>query len=252
MEEQSSHLEDEFDLENVFEVEDYLYFYQDNLVGDVLDHQIKALHTYLRLDHPVKILDLACGFGRHSNRLAALGHSVVGIDYTMGFLEIAKKAADTAGVRVEYVQGDMRTIKYKNEFDHVLLLFTSFGYFSDENNRQVVQNIAESLRPDGLLCMDILNRPVDLPPCKVIEKEGNLMIDRYSFEPLTSRLHNSRIIIRDGIRKDKPYSIRIYNLPEIENLLTLAGLRLEKTYADWEGNSFTADSRRMIIVAQKR
>ncbi len=243
---------DEFDLENVFEVEDYLYFYQDNLIGDILDHQIEVLRAYLHLDQPMKILDLACGFGRHANHLAALGHSVVGIDYTPGFLEIAKKAADTAGVRVEYVQGDMRTIKYKNEFDRVLLLFTSFGYFSEESNSLVIQNIAESLRPDGLLCMDILNRPVDLPPCKVIEKEGNLMIDRYSFEPLTSRLHNSQIIIRDGIRKDKPYSIRIYNLPEIENLLTLAGLRLEKTYADWDGNPLTADSRRMIIVAQKR
>lgn len=104
---------DEFDLENVFEVEDYLYFYQDNLVGDILDQQLKALQAYLHLDHPMKILDLACGFGRHANRLAALGHSVVGIDYTPGFLELAKKAADTSGVRVEYIQGDMRTIKYK-------------------------------------------------------------------------------------------------------------------------------------------
>ncbi|HSQ26957.1 MAG TPA: class I SAM-dependent methyltransferase, partial [Anaerolineales bacterium] len=251
---QSFHLGDEFDLENVFEVEDYLYFYQDNLVGDIVEHQVKALQTYLHLDHPMKILDLACGFGRHANRLAALGHSVVGIDYTPGFLELAKKAADTAGVRVEYIQGDMRTIKYKNEFDCALLLFTSFGYFSEESNSQVVKNLAAALRPGGLLCMDIPNRDLrasDMPPCTVIEKEGNLMIDRHSFDPLTGRWHNKRIIIRDGIRKDKPFSIRLYNLSEIQNLLANSGLRLTSTYADWNGNSLTAEARRMIVIAQK-
>ena len=254
MKEQSLHLGDELDLENVFEVEDYLYFYQDNLIGNVLDQQVSALQAYLHLDSPMKILDLACGFGRHANRLAALGHSVVGIDYTPGFLELARKDANAAGVRVQYLQGDMRTIKNKHEFDRVILLFTSFGYFSDEDNRQVIQNAAEALLPGGLLCMDIPNRDaraINLSQSTIVEKEGNLMIDRHSFDPLSGRWINNRIIIRDGIRKDKPYFIRLYNPTEINYLLLGAGLQIVELYADWEGQPLCVDLRRMIIVARK-
>jgi SAM-dependent methyltransferase len=151
--------------------------------------------------------------------------------------------------------GDEFDLENVFEFDCALLLFTSFGYFSEGSNSQVIQNLAKALRPGGLLCLDIPNRDLrasDMPPCTVIEKEGNLMIDRHSFDPLTGRWHNKRIIIRDGIRKDKPFSIRLYNLSEIQNLLANAGLRLTSTYADWDGNPLTSDSRRMIIIAQKR
>lgn len=101
----------------------------------------------LELDKPMKILDLACGHGRHANRLAELGHSVTGVDITSGFLEIAKKDAQERGVSVEYVQGDMREISFKEEFDRVLLLFTAFGYFEDEENFKVLENVAQALKP---------------------------------------------------------------------------------------------------------
>jgi 2-polyprenyl-3-methyl-5-hydroxy-6-metoxy-1,4-benzoquinol methylase len=62
----------------------------------------------LELESPMKIFDLACGFGRHANRLAALGHFVTGIDYTPGFLEIAQKDAREWNVQVDYRLTEMR------------------------------------------------------------------------------------------------------------------------------------------------
>jgi 2-polyprenyl-3-methyl-5-hydroxy-6-metoxy-1,4-benzoquinol methylase len=89
-----------FDLNAVFEVADYMYVYHDDLTDERSDAEVASLVKQLELDSPMKILDLACGFGRHANRLAALGHSVTGVDFMPGFLEIARKKAEEMGVKV--------------------------------------------------------------------------------------------------------------------------------------------------------
>ena len=106
-----------FDFEAVFEPNDYLYFYEDMLTLKRTKKEIEFLVKKLKLNKPMKILDLSCGHGRHANRLAKLGHKVTGVDITFGFLEIAKKDARKSEVKVRYVQQDMRKISFKEEFD---------------------------------------------------------------------------------------------------------------------------------------
>jgi 2-polyprenyl-3-methyl-5-hydroxy-6-metoxy-1,4-benzoquinol methylase len=120
-----------FNLEDVFEVDDYLFTYREDLTDERSDAEVASLVKLLELDSPMRILDLACGFGRHANRLAALGHSVTGVDYMPGFIALARQKAAEMGVQVDYRQGDMRLVSFLEEFDRVLLLFTSFGYFED-------------------------------------------------------------------------------------------------------------------------
>lgn len=244
----------EFDLSAVFEVDDYLYFYSEALTDERTETEVSALVSMLELSQPMKILDLACGFGRHTNRLAALGHQMTGVDITPGFLEIARKDAAQKGVDVLYLQGDMRTLTFEREFDRVLLVFTAFGYFSDDENLQVLINIRNALLPGGLLIFDSNNRDTllkNMQPFLVVEKEGNLMIDRMSFDSQQGRLYNRRIVFRGGIRKDKPYFVRLYNPSEIRVLTTQAGLELEHLYGDWKGNALSADSRRLIVIARR-
>jgi SAM-dependent methyltransferase len=243
-----------FDLEAVFEVDDYLYFYAETLTEERSEAEVAGLVQVLDLSAPMRILDLACGFGRHANRLAALGHSVVGIDYMPGFLEIARAEAQRMGVLVDYRQGDMRTLDIRDEFDRVLILFTTFGYFSDEENASVLANASRALMPGGLLGVDLPNRDMALKtlvPAQVEEKEGNLMINRMSFDPVSGRFMNRRIVIRDGARRDKPFSIRLYNLAEIGQLLAEAGLELQEVYASWKGQPLSSDSPGMAVVARK-
>ena len=250
-----SHSSDaQFDLDAVFEVDDYMYFYGDSLAGDHVDAQVASLVKLLALDAPREILDLACGFGRHANRLAALGHSVTGLDYMPGFLDIARQDAAEMGVQVTYLQGDMRRLDFAQQFDRVLILFTTFGYFDDNGNAQVLANVARALRPGGLLGFDIPNRDLTLkvlPPCAVVEKEDNLMINRNSFDTVTGRWHNRRIVIRDGVRKDKPFSIRLYNPAEIRSLVSGAGLQVRAIYGDWDAQPLSTDSRGMVVIAEK-
>ena len=242
-----------FNLEAVFEVDDYLFVYQDDLTDERSDAEVALLVKLLGLDSPLRILDLACGFGRHTNRLAALGHVMTGMDYMPGFLALAREQAKRMGVQVDYCQGDMRRIDFQDAFDRVLLLFTSFGYFSDGENERVLQQMAAALKPGGILLFDIPNRDTflkDLPPADVIEKDGDLLINRFSFDALTGRFHNRRIVIRKGIRKDKPFSIRLYNATEICRLLKGAGL-VDAKLLNGDGQPLSSTSRRIVVIASK-
>lgn len=244
----------QFDFKAVFEPHDYLYFYSDGLTKERTEQEVNFLIKYLRLKNLMQILDLACGHGRYSNRLAELGFNVTGVDITEGFLEIARKEARQKNLNIKYLHQDMRKIKFKEKFDRALLLFTAFGYFDDKTNLKVLQNIARALKPEGLLCFDTFNRDAFLKsylPYIVTEKGDDLMIDIHRYDDKTFRLYNKRIIIRNGKRKDKPFFVRLYSPTEIRILLQKAGMRIFTIYSDWQGKAFTNDSRRMIVVAQK-
>jgi SAM-dependent methyltransferase len=243
-----------FDLEQVFDVDDYLYFYSEMLTDERTELEVANLVKLLELDHPMDILELACGFGRHANRLAALGHRVTGLDLMEGFLDMARQDAISRGVQVRYHQGDMRQAAFQNAFDRVMLLFTAFGYFDDDDNLRVLKNVSAALRPGGLFITDSMNRDVFLKnfqPAHVSEKDGDLMIDRIAFDSLSGIMQNQRIIIRNGVRKDKPFKIRIYNPNEFADLLGKAGLEVYGMYGGFDAQPVSTDSRRLVVLARR-
>jgi SAM-dependent methyltransferase len=148
----------------------------------------------------------------------------------------------------------MREIDFESQFDCVLLLFTSFGYFEDFENDLVLQKIVRALKPNGKVVLDIQNRDrfvEKMTPFIVTEKDGNLMVDRITYDEASRRMYNRRIMIRDGMRRDKPFFIRLYNLDEITYSLQRAGMTITQAFGDWDGSPVTRDSNRLIILAQK-
>lgn len=245
----------EFDFNGVFQADDYLYFYENLLKPEYAQEEVQFLLREVIFDKPVKILDLACGHGRHANLLAGFGHTVTGVDNNQEFLAIAENDASNSGIKVGYLCEDSRKYSFPGEYDCIIHLFSSFGYFSDEENELILKNITVSLRKGGRFCLDILNRDAflkDFPRYSVLEKNGNFMIDRNRFEPLSGRLYNSRIIIRDGKRKDIPFFLRLYNPTEINTLLKREGLILKKIFGTWDGKPFTSESKRMILITEKQ
>jgi SAM-dependent methyltransferase len=243
----------EFDFDAVFNVDDYLHFYGDRLDDECTDIEVNFLKDKLQLHPKMQILDLACGFGRHANRLAEAGHYVTGMDRSEGFLELARNAAPE-NTHISYICKDMRELDFENRFDRVLMMFTAFGYFSDDENLKVLKNISKALKPGGLLCMDYPNRDTllkNMLPSQVLTKGDDLMVERSSFDPMTGRLYNKRFIIRDGKRKDMPYFIRLYNATETIALLKEAGMELVKIYGGYRGTEFSSQSFRMVVVARK-
>jgi len=242
-----------FDFEAVFDPDDYIYFYEDMATEELTEKQVAFLVRELQLDKSVRILDLACGYGRHANRLAQRGYLVVGMDYSEAFLDIARKEAEAKGLDIKYLRGDMREMNFDNEFDRVIMMFTAVGYFNDQENYKVFQNVSRALKPGGLLCFDTINRDLMLKnfrPHVVTDKNGDMMIDRNSFDSVTGRITNRRTIIRNGQKREFEFSIRLYNPTEIELLLNQAGLKIVRFYGDWEGIPMANDWR-MIVTARK-
>jgi len=125
---------------------------------------------------------------------------------------------------------------------------------TEEQNLDVLKNISGSLDKNGLFCFDIFNRDTflkDFHPYFVHEMNEDLMIDRNAFDLKTRRLINNRIIVRDGKRKDTPFVIRLYDYNEIERLLGVAGMQIERIFGDWNKSPFMKDSRGMKIIAKK-
>lgn len=244
----------DFDFENTFDAEEYLYFYQDILNAERLKREIDFLIRYAELEHSLEILDLACGHGRHANVLAQMGHNVTGIDYTQDFLKIAQEEAFKLGAKVNYIHQDMRNINYNNVFDRIFALFTAIGYFDDDQNEKVFKNIFNALKPNGIFCFDSHNRDTFMTyylPSSVLEREGNFMIDQRTFDSLSGRCITKRTVIYKQTTKSFQHSVRFYNPTEIIKLFKQIGFSSITFYEDWSGKPLGQESKRMIVLAKK-
>jgi SAM-dependent methyltransferase len=244
--------EPQFDFEDVFD-EDYLYFYAAVLPDERTEQDVEVIWRLLELEPDVEVLDLACGHGRIANRLAARGARVTGLDASALFLDLARRDAAEAGVEVEYVEGDMRSLPWTDRFDAVAIWFTSFGYFSDEENRRVLAEALRALRPGGRLALELNHLPALLrvwQEHRVAERDGDFMIDRGSFEPETGRTPTERIVIRDGRVRRFHYSARMFTFTELRDWLLQAGFASVDGYGV-DGGPLTLESRRMIAVGRK-
>jgi ubiquinone/menaquinone biosynthesis C-methylase UbiE len=251
-----AHDDSQPDLNAVFEAANYLYFYHDDFLTDERTNiEVQFLRERFGVGKGMSILDLACGHGRHANHLAREAHHVVGIDTCASFLDIARKRAEDERLcNVTYLEMDIRQIDFSIEFERVILLNTVFGLFSDDENIELLRRISKALKPGGKLCLDVINRDtilVDFQPDSVFEKDGNIMLDRLSFNEHTGRMSNKRKYIRDGRTTEAPFSIRLYNYSEIAAILSGAKLEIVETFADWEGTPMNWRAKKIIIVARK-
>ena len=215
-------------------------------IFDVLDLQLGS-----------RILDLCCGQGRHGEQLANLGGNVIGLDNSRFLLNEAKNNAHSDGRRLQLIEADMRHIPLKPNCDAVICLFTSFGFFEETDNTNVLSEIASVLKPGGKLLIDYWN------PYAVTQldhtrnwwwvSDSTLALAEVEYEPQSGRLFDYRTIIElpaKTIRK-VVNTVRFYFPTEMKRLLETVGLCIRATYGDYDGSDFTTESRRMITVAEK-
>jgi SAM-dependent methyltransferase len=238
--------------EQVFD-EDYLYFYETWLTDELNDAQAELIWRLLELEPEIEVLDLACGHGRIANCLAERGAKVTGLDATPLFLERARQAAERRGVEVEYVEGDMRDLPWRERFDRAISWFTSFGYFDEVDNKRVLGEVRAALRPGGRFLLNINHLPRLLQhhePTRVVERDGNFMIDRSEFDLASSIMRTERAVVRDGRTRRFEFGVRMFTYTELRGWLRDAGFDAVEAY-DGEGNELTLESWRMITVARR-
>ena len=238
------------------------HHYQQGFSGfttpDITQRQVAFIIKTLDLPPHSRVLDLGCGSGRHSLALGERGLQVVGYDLSAPLLEVARYAADQRWFPIEFVQGDMRTLPYQDQFDAVICYFSTFGYFSDDDNRRVLDQVSTALKPRGKFLLDLTNRETALHHLATRRwwpgEQGSLLLEEAHFNARQSRFtHRWTLIQADGGRYHfPPMHVRAYALHELIHLVADVGFRVLGVYGSENGERFQPlISPRLILLAEK-
>ena len=220
-----------------------------------------------------RVLDAPCGFGRHSIELARRGFEVTGVDFSETELERARAAAREAGVTLTLACQDIRDMEFAGEFDLAVNLFSSIGYFSDDEDRLVLDRFWRALKAGGLFVLDTRNRDQivrSLPPEERKRVNGWTLRIENAFDPATSRWRArwSRIAGPGAARPGPPRGgpgekraageqligeseIRLYSAHELSAMLRPERWSRVELYGGLDGTPFSLDAPRIVLVARK-
>lgn len=229
--------------------EDYIHFYSAAQPAETSDRQAELIANLLELKSGSRVLDVPCGYGRITERLAAFGCRMVGVDSDPYFMRRARESAPD----LDYREADMRSLDFEGEFDAVVNWFTSFGYFDDETDRAVLRSFRRALKPGGRLLLEHQNRDrmvrvVGAGSVYVQEVGDDFLIDRSVFDAAAGRIRTERVTIREGRVRRARYSVRSFAFTELRDWLLQAGFASVEGYGA-EGEPFALESARMILVA---
>lgn len=220
--------------------------------------QCDFIEKTLNLSKGATVLDVGCGLGLHAVELASRGYLVVGLDLSLPMLSRAGDEAQDRGVKLNFLHGDMREMTFDGAFDAVICWGTTFGYFEDDANRRVIERLFQALRPRGRALIDVVNRDYvvrNQPNLVWFEGDGCICMEETQFNYISARLEVKRtVILDDNQQRENLYSIRLYTLHELGQLLHSQGFRVASVsgHEALPGVFFGADSSRMIVLAERR
>ena len=224
-----------------------LYFHHDDSDARAF---IDSLISHIQLKRSDHILDLACGRGRHAIYLNTRGFNVTGLDLSPKNIALAKRFENP---NLHFATHDMRD-PIPGVFDLVLNLFTSFGYFpNDMEHLKALRNVSDALKPKGTFVLDYMNS----------EWVKNHLVHRNEVEIEGVHFHLERRLSGEYIEKDIRFNageesyffqerVRSFSMQELEELIEMAGMRIERTWGDYELGPFIPErSARMIFYCTK-
>ena len=236
-----------------FNTSEYLSVYQHHNESDAEEH-IKLILENVRISSRAKILDMACGAGRHAILLARKNYDVTAVDLSENLLAIAKQTADNENLSINFVHSDIRKFNPTDTFDLILNLFTSFGYFeTDEENFAVLRKAYNLLIYEGYFVLDFFNS--EYLAHNLVEYSTEVVDDEEIH--LYRKIKNKRVIKKIVITKNGKLnqfeeSVRMFTKGELADAITKIGFDIYKTFGDFLGNEFdNVNSPRLIMICKK-
>jgi len=217
-----------------------------------VDFLLRTLH----LRPGARILDVACGAGRHAGALARRGYHVVGIDLSPAMLDEARRRY-REGPRLRFLRRDMRRLAFRAEFDAVVSLYTSFGYFPRAQNEATLHRMARALRPGGKLLIDHRDPSYDARlPSRLWYRVGRdrIVLERRKFDRRTRITESTQLVVRMGEPStvERRYRLQEFSLSEWRRMLRDAGLRFVHAYGAYNGRAYRPGATGRLIVMAER
>jgi ubiquinone/menaquinone biosynthesis C-methylase UbiE len=241
-------------LPRLFKSRDYLTYWKPFNDEERTLKEIDFIEKELRLKPGAKVLDLCCGYGRHSIALSERGYKVTGIDGSPLLIGEAEKAARKKGVSVEFINQDARKLDFRCSFDGCFNWFTSFGFSSDKENEVMVKRAYKALVPGGRFVLDMFNREHAIrhfsgSTCRELQ-DGSLLIQLHTIDFVYSRMNTKWICIKGNRRKEYKTSTRMYTAHEFYSMLKSIGFKDIKIYGKL-GAKYSIEEWRMVVSAAR-
>jgi SAM-dependent methyltransferase len=231
---------------------------------EIIDRQVTWLHEEVLNGMPARILDLGCGPGLYINRLAQLGHSCTGIDFSPASIQYARKSSEQAGLAITYSEADLRRADYGIDFDLVMQIYGEFNVFRPSDARLVIDKAWQALKPGGCLLLEAhtfeaIQHMGQKPPGWYTSQSGLFSDQPYllleeGFWDANSQATTRRYFLVDGASGTVTRyaaSYQAYSNEEYRSLLEGQGFGKILFYPSMTGaeDAFTRDF--MVILAQK-
>ena len=199
-----------------------------------------------------RILDIACGPGRHLVWFCRDTELAVGLDRSA---ELLAEAVSRLGcLQAKLVCADMRHLPFGAEFTCATLLFTSFGYFpTDQENLAVIQQVSGVLEPGGVFWLDYINVPYlrkNLQPF-TRHSDGRRIIEQCRKITDQDRVEKQIRIVTDSGERIIHESVKLYSREQLEGMFVQSGLSVKSVWGDFHGKPHSEDSPGLIIMGQK-
>jgi len=226
--------------------EEYLQLYPHRDDADAA-RAVALICRTVRLQPGWRVLDVACGAGRHARAFAAAGARCFGLDLSATLLRMARQVTDAPLIRA-----DMRLLPIRPaSMDLTVNLFTSFGYFDhDAEHAAALDEMITTIRPDGWFVIDFLNPAAvrrRLVPEETVELSGRTIRVTRSVSP------DGRYVCK-SIRapKGRHYveRVRLFEPHQISTMLEAAGVTVRYSFGDYDASPLTSDAARTILVGQ--
>jgi len=223
--------------------------------------QVDFLVNSMQLRGNERILDLACGYGRHALVFAQRGYTVVGVDITQELIDDANRNAPP---NASFLCKDIRDVDFSNEFDVVLNLADgAIGYLEDDaENLKMFDVIARALKPGGKHFMDVCNAEhaeLYFPKRHWQVGEHELALAAFNWVAERRRMQFGGGGIRFGEVAKPPepslehqYGTRLYTRAELQEIFAQRGMEIRATYSDYHGTPADAKHLQLMVYSQKR
>ena len=229
------------------------------LTAERTSQEIDFIESELALLPGARLLDVGCGFGRHSIELARRGYDVVGIDPAAAMItaarERAAKAAAGASLSIDFRQVWGEQFLTEVPFDATICLFTSLGQITPQGeNNGLVQRAYASLRPEGRFVVEVPQRDATVDQLKPSDRFG----DGERYTAVSRQYDPQKQTVTEIFRLVSPEEIqtytlryRLYDRAALFALLRQAGFVIRAAYGDYEGAPLTDEHPFMLVIGQR-